>query len=111
MAGHDRMKGSANAAWNGVVKPSGPTKKYGGRVKNRRGGAPGGARAGHTARGTSKRCQTDTSADPALRSLMRMREEEDGGPQSALTRVGRAMADKTTGAMNHVCSLLEILRA
>ena len=45
------MKGSANAAWNGVVKPSGPIKKCGGRVKNRRGGAPGGARAGHTARG------------------------------------------------------------
>ena len=42
VAGHDRMKGSANAAWNGVVKPSGPTKKYGDRVKNRRGGAPGG---------------------------------------------------------------------
>jgi len=46
VAGHDRMKGSANAAWNGVVKPSGPTKKYGDRVKNRRGGAPGGVRAG-----------------------------------------------------------------
>jgi hypothetical protein len=44
------MKGSANAAWNGVVKPSGPIKKYGDRVKNRRCGAPGGVRAGHTAR-------------------------------------------------------------
>src|ERR1043166_2703632 len=44
------MKGSANAAWNGAVKPSGPIKKHGGRVKNRRGGAPGGARASHEAR-------------------------------------------------------------
>src|SRR5688572_30693497 len=58
VAGHVRMKGSANAAWNGVVKPSGPIKKYGDRVKNRRCGAPGGARAGQTARGTSTRCQT-----------------------------------------------------
>src|ERR1051325_1868225 len=56
------MKGSANAAWNGAVKPSGPIKKYGDRVKNRRGGAPGGARAGHTARGTSIRCQFVTEA-------------------------------------------------
>jgi hypothetical protein len=32
-------------------KPSGPIKKYGGCVKNRRGGAPGGVRAGTTARG------------------------------------------------------------
>src|ERR1051325_1732737 len=51
VAGHDRMKGSANAAWNGAVKPSGPVKKYGDRVKNRRGGAPEGARAGNAARG------------------------------------------------------------
>ena len=40
-----RMKGSANAAWNGAVKPSGLIKKYGDRVKNRRGGAPEGAPA------------------------------------------------------------------
>jgi len=38
---------------NGVVKPFGPAEKCGGRDKNRRSGAPGGARAGHTARGTS----------------------------------------------------------
>src|SRR5882672_10941178 len=38
-------------------KPSGPIKKYGDRVKNRRGGAPGGALAGHTAGGRlPKRC-------------------------------------------------------
>jgi hypothetical protein len=36
------MKGSANAAWITLSgeKPSGPTKKYGGRAQNRRGGAP-----------------------------------------------------------------------
>jgi hypothetical protein len=64
------MKGSANAAWNGVVKPSGPIKKYGGRVKNRRGGAPGGARAGNTARGRLREVPSLTCAVPALRSLM-----------------------------------------
>jgi hypothetical protein len=56
------MKGSANAAWNGAVKPSGPTKKYGDRVKNRHSGAPGGERAGNTARGTSKGCLMKTVA-------------------------------------------------
>ena len=61
MAGRDRMKGSANAAWNGAVKPSGPTTKSGDRVKSRRGGAPGGARAGDTARGTA-RCRLETVA-------------------------------------------------
>src|SRR3954462_1656546 len=39
---------------------SGPAKKSGDLVKNRHGGAPGGARAGHTARGTSQGCQTKT---------------------------------------------------
>src|ERR1051325_8489586 len=71
VAGHDRMKGSANAAWNGAVKPSGPVKKNGDRVKNRRGGAPGGARARsqeHAAPLT--RCPMLPSAYPALRSLM-----------------------------------------
>ena len=52
---------------NGTPKASGPMKKYGGCVKNRRSGAPGGARAGNTARGTSKRCQIVASAVPALR--------------------------------------------
>src|ERR1051325_5332693 len=67
------MKGSANAAWNGAVKPSGPIKKYGDRVKNRRGGAPGGARAGHTASGTSIRCQFVTEAPDRRSAPSRMR--------------------------------------
>ena len=52
MAGRVWMNGSANAAritgdlWSRVQ-----AKKHGDGVKNRRGGAPGGARAGHTARG------------------------------------------------------------
>ena len=71
MAGHDRMKGSANAAWNGVVKPSGPTKKYGDRVKNRRCGAPGGARVPVTRRAAPqgadlRRCAFRRSAPLAL---------------------------------------------
>src|SRR3954466_11318722 len=39
---------------------SGPSTKSGGLVKNRHGGAPEGAPAGHTAGGTLKRCQTKT---------------------------------------------------
>src|SRR3954468_16685957 len=39
---------------------SGPSTKSGGPVKNRHGGAPEGAPAGHTAGGTLKRCQTKT---------------------------------------------------
>src|SRR3982750_71872 len=39
---------------------SGPATKSGGLVKNRHGGAPEGAPAGHTAGGTLKRCQTKT---------------------------------------------------
>src|ERR1051325_3999307 len=41
------MKGSANCCLDHVewFCHSGPTKKYGGWIKNRRGGAPGGARA------------------------------------------------------------------
>src|ERR1043165_4662847 len=84
VAGHDRMKGSANAAWNGAVKPSGPIKKYGDRVKNRRSGAPGGARAGHTARGASHEASTCyRSADPALRSLALARGKKKEAPPRA----------------------------
>src|SRR5437016_1450125 len=69
VAGHDRMKGSANAAWITLSgeKPSGPIKKYGDRVKSRRCGAPGGARAGHTVRGTA-RCRLEKVRLLALRS-------------------------------------------
>ena len=55
-------------------KPSGPIKKYGGRVKNRRVERRGARVPVTTARGTSKRCQDVTSADPALRSLSWVRE-------------------------------------
>ena len=89
VAGHDRMKGSANAAWNGVVKPSGPTKKYGDRVKNRRGGAPGGARAGHTARGRLREVPSVICAVPALRSLTPVRERERKAPPRADREWGR----------------------
>ena len=76
------MKGSANAAWNGAVKPSGPIKKCGGRVKNRRGGAPGGARAGHTARGRLREVPNVTCAVPALRSLVVEGEELKAPPRA-----------------------------
>ena len=99
MAGHDRMKGSANAAWNGVVKPSGPTKKYGDRVKNRRSGAPGGARAGTTARGTA-RCRLEKVRLSALRSP-RACEGKGKGRR-------RPRAAPTKGAMNHALSLIHI---
>src|SRR3954464_6079733 len=39
---------------------SGPSTKSGGLVKNRHGGAPEGAPAGHTAGGTLQKCQTKT---------------------------------------------------
>jgi hypothetical protein len=38
-----------------------------------------------------------TSAVPALRSLMQMREEEEGGPR----------ANQTAGAMTHACSTVQ----
>src|SRR6266700_7820123 len=52
---------------NGTSKASGPMKKYGGWAQNRRSGAPGGARAGHTARGTA-RCRLEKVRLSALRS-------------------------------------------
>src|SRR5256885_15903118 len=81
------MKCSANAAWNGVVKPSGPTKKYGDRVKNRRCGAPGGARAGHTARGTA-RCRLEKVRLSALRSPRACEGKENGGAAPRRTDKG-----------------------
>ena len=68
MAGTHRMKGGANAAWITVRdKVLGPMQKHGGWAQNRRGGAPGGARAGHTARGTA-RCRLEMVRLSALRS-------------------------------------------
>ncbi len=67
VAGHDRMKGSINAAWNGAVKPSGPVKKHGDRVKNRRGGAPEGAPAEPSAGGAPSKGAPMFCAVPAPR--------------------------------------------
>src|SRR5439155_25214724 len=62
------MKGSANAAWiTGRLRRRVRRKKYGDRVKNRRCGAPGGARAGQTVRGTA-RCRLEKVRLLALRS-------------------------------------------
>src|SRR5215207_4242482 len=63
-------------------KPSGPTKKYGDRVTNRRGGAPGGARAGHTARGTA-RCRLEMVRLSALRSPRACEGKEKEGANPA----------------------------
>ena len=57
------------------------------------GGAPGGARAGHTARGTSQRCQTKTLRQTALPSIFGGRRKEKAAP-SALA---------FPGPMNHAC--------
>ena len=75
MAGRVWMKGSANAARiaEAVTTPV-QAKKRGDRAQNRHCGAPGGERAGHTVRGTSKGCQGIPKRLSALRSLMRMRE-------------------------------------
>src|SRR5215211_715010 len=69
-------------------KPSGPTKKYGDRVKNRRGGAPGGARAGHTARGTSKGCRLEMVAFRRSAPLTHVRDKGRKAPAPRLTDIG-----------------------
>src|SRR3954447_21056893 len=66
---------------------SGPTKKSGGLVKNRHGGAPGGARAGHTARGTSQGCQTKTLRQTGA-PLPHLREKGNEGGAPRLTTSG-----------------------
>jgi len=64
-------------------------KKCGGRVKNRRGGAPGGARAGHTARGRLREVPSVICAVPALRSLTHVRDKgNEGEPRADQTAGG-----------------------
>ena len=77
----------------GLEPPVRP-RKHGSEVVNATSGAPGGERAGHTARGTFAKVPDVTQRLSALRSLTPVREgREEGGPS----------ADQTTGAMNHVC--------
>src|ERR1051325_3020330 len=113
VAGHDRMKGSANAAWNGAVKPSGPIKKYGDRVKNRRGGAPGGARAGeqrHAAPPSGARLLPKRR--PALRSLAHARGKKKEAPPRASLTIGVDGARPYVGAAPWRCLTCEsVLRA
>src|ERR1041384_6748640 len=84
------MKGSANAAWiTGRLRRRVRRKKYGDRDKNRRGGAPAGARAGHPARGVSHEASTCyRSADPALRSLAHARGKKKEAPPRASLTIG-----------------------
>jgi len=83
------MKGSANAAWiTGRPRRRVRRKKYGDRVKNRRSGAPGGARAGQTARGTSIGASLLPKRRPALRSLAYARGEKKEAPPRASLTIG-----------------------
>src|SRR5690349_17294969 len=72
---------------------SGPAAKSGGFVKNRHGGAPEGAPAGHTAGGTLKRCQTKTlRLTGAPLPLLREKERGGGAPRQTFQ-----------GLMKHAC--------
>src|ERR1051325_7622681 len=85
------MKGSANCCLDHVewFCHSGPTKKYGDRAQNRRSGAPGGVRAGHTARDVSHEASTCyRSAFPALRSLAHVRGKKKEAPPRASLTIG-----------------------
>src|SRR3954452_24627735 len=66
---------------------SGPAKKSGGLVKNRHGGAPGGARAlSHRARGTSQGARPRRCADPGAPLLLwREKEREGGAPRQTFS--------------------------
>src|SRR5436190_19883093 len=80
------MKGSANAAWiTGRLRRRVRRKKYGDGVKNRRSGAPGGARAGHTARGTA-RCRLEKVRLSALRSPRVCEGKREGRRPPRLTK-------------------------
>src|SRR5438046_2806508 len=84
------MKGSANAAWiTGRLRRRVRRKKYGDRAQNRRSGAPGGARAGHTARGTA-RCRLEKVRLLALRSprLCEGKGKRKAPPRAAPTKGG-----------------------
>src|ERR1051325_5442874 len=99
------MKGSANAAWiTGRLRRRVRWKKYGDRDKNRRSGAPGGARAGHTACGTSTRCQTCYEA-PTGAPLPRACEgkKKEAPPRASLT-IGVDGARPYGGTAAHPCA-------
>jgi len=94
------MKGSANAAWNGVVKPSGPTQKYGDRDKSRRGGAPEGAPAGNAAGGRlrwgARRYLRRFGAPPP--SFLREQEEKALAPRHTTKGADETRLKKETGS-------------
>src|SRR6185369_3000230 len=91
------------------LEPPVPPRKHGPEVKNRHSGAPGGARAGHTARSTA-RCQMKTIA-PFGAPLPHAGEgrKRTADPKARLRASGRAMADQKMGAMNHARITAELV--
>ena len=64
---------AASDTWG--LEPPVPPRKHGSEVKSRHSGAPGGERAGHTARGAFAKVPDVTQRLSALRSLTGVREE------------------------------------
>src|SRR5258707_10635200 len=102
------MKGGANAAWiTGRLRRRVRRKKYGDRAQNRRSGAPGGARAGQTARGTA-RCRLEKVRLLALRSPRA--HVRDKGKEGAAPRLTAKGADESRLYEPHVRAWVDAAR-
>jgi len=94
------MKGSANAAWiTWGARLRSVERRHGDRAQNRRGGAPGGARVGTTARGTSKGASCYPAPFRRSASLRGGKEDPGESPetgQAGLTSAGHRCAEPET---------------